>query len=100
MNTQLSQQMEGNSPPFVQFQTKRVSTGTILAGVIGNVAVTWDGAFPDTNYTVAALIQSGALSLVQIDSLVSVSTAGCVIAVKNITLLSQSATLHVMAIHD
>lgn len=100
MNTQLSQQMEGNSPPFVQFQTKRVSTGTILAGVIGNIAVTWDGAFPDTNYTVSALLQSGSVGIMQIDSLVSTATTGCVIAVKNITIFSHTATLHVMAIHD
>lgn len=100
MNTLVHQQMDGSAAPWIQIQTKRVSTGTILAGIIGNITVTWDAAFADDSYTISALIQSGSLGLFQIDSIVSKGTATCVIAVKNISLLSGAGTLHVTAIHD
>lgn len=92
--------MDGIAPAWIQLQTKRVSTGTILAGIIGNITVTWDAAFADDGYTISALIQSGSLGLFHIDSIVSKGTTSCVIAVKNISLLSGSGTLHVTAIHD
>lgn len=100
MNTLVHQQMDGSAAPWIQIQTKRVSTGTILAGIIGNITVTWDASFPDGNYTISAMVETGALSILQIDSIVSKGTTTCVIAVKNVSLLSNSGTIHVTAIHD
>lgn len=100
MNILLHQQMDGSSANYLHLQTKRSATGNILAGITGNIAVTWDAAFADTNYTINVMIQSGSTSVFLVDCIVSMSTTGCVIAVKNISLLTSSGTLHVTAIHD
>lgn len=99
MNTLLAQQMAGDSPPYIQFQTKRVATGNILATLLAPITVTWDSAFPDTNYTISYSIV-GPAGVLSLDSITSVTAAGCTINVKNVSLGTNSGTLHVMAIHD
>lgn len=101
MNTRLSQDMDGDASPWLQFQTKRVATGSILANLFSNITVTWDGAFPDANYTINYAIETSGTGLLGVDSIVSRTATACVIAVKNLSLLAaNSGTLHITAIHD
>lgn len=100
MNALIHQQMDGSANNWIQVQTKRAATGNILASLFGNITVTWDAEFPSTNYTISYGIQTSGTGLLGVDSIVSKSTTGCVIAVKNLSLATQSGTIHLTAIHD
>lgn len=108
MPTLIPQTDDGSKPSHVtmpdsamrEMRTKRVSTGSILAGLIGNITVTWDTAFADANYTICPAVQTSGLSVLQIDSIVSFTASGCVIAVKNVSLLANTGTIHIIALHD
>lgn len=80
-------------------RTKRVTTGSIAAGVAVNVTVTWSSAFADTSYTpVVTVVQTSDTGL-WVVHIVSVSTTGIVVRVKNDSTTT-TGTLQAIAIHD
>lgn len=99
MNALVAQMMDGNAPSHLHIQTKRVATGNILAAILAPIAITWDAAFADTNYTIG-YVNEGAAGVLSLDSIASKTTTGCTINVKNVSLSTASGTLHVTAIHD
>jgi hypothetical protein len=81
---------------------KRVSTGAIGGGANALVTVTWDNAFADANYTVAASVVdattgTASLSVVHVES-VTASTVS--VRVYNAGGVAITGALHVIAIHD
>lgn len=92
--------MEGGASGYLQIQAKRISTGSILALQTKSITVTWDALFKDANYTLSASVQTSGLSVLQVDSIVSLAADSCVLAVKNISLSSNSGTIHILAVHD
>lgn len=60
--------------------------------------MTWPSPFPDTNYSVAALVEiDEAGDSLMVRRIRSKTTTGCVVHVANAALTEKSGTLHVMA---
>lgn len=95
----VSQHADGSKSSTIQVETKRVATGNILAGLTNPITVTFDTPFPDTNFTLSCSME-GAASVFLLDSITSKLAGGCVVGVKNISIGTNSGTLHVTAIAD
>lgn len=83
-----------------EVRTSRVATGSISLGTAQSITVTFATPFADSNYTVQLQIEASGVDLFGVPILVSRSAASCVISVKNVSLSTQTATVHVFAIHD
>lgn len=81
-------------------RTLRV-TQTIAAGMSSNVALNWDPAFPDGNYTVTAQVMSPN-NRVRFLRFPSTPLAGSATArlVNDDAISSETVTVHALAIHD
>lgn len=95
----VSQHADGSKSSTIQIETKRVATGNILAGLTSPITVTFDTAFPDTNFSLSYSME-GAAGVFLIDSITSKLAGSCVIGVKNLSIGTNSGTLHVIAIAD
>jgi hypothetical protein len=97
-----STKLQGSVLNSTGLQHERITTGSIGAGSTALVTVTWDVAFPDTNYTVMASVEDAttsslSLSVVHVESK---STTDATVRVINNAVGSITGTLHIMAIHD
>lgn len=87
---------------FASIQTKRVTTGSVAAGLSSLVTITWNVAFADTNYTVSPAVLDStaaglALTLLHVESV----TAGAItVRVLNTSVGSLTGTIHAIAVHD
>jgi hypothetical protein len=97
-----STKLQGSVLNSTGLQHERITTGSIGAGSTALITVTWDVAFPDTNYTVMASVEDAttsslSLSVVHVESK---STTDATVRVINNAVGSITGTLHIMAIHD
>jgi hypothetical protein len=86
----------------VQLQTVRLTTGSIAATpATGSVTVTWPKPFRDTNYTVVATVEDATAGLgLAVEHVVSKSTTGCVVRVKNNSAGALTGVLGLVAVGD
>jgi len=76
----------------------RQATGSIAGTGQADVTVTWPTAFPDTSYTVVALVEvDDAGDSLTVRRIRSRTAAGCVVNVVNSALTAKTGVLHVMA---
>ena len=77
----------------------RVATGTIAAGDVATVTVTWPNQFADTNYTATATVleSTGSLAVVGI---VFQNAAEIQVLVRNNGSVDLSGTIHAVGVHD
>lgn len=81
-------------------QVERVTTGSIAGSASADVTVTWDTAFPDTNYTATVGVEEANGDL-RIGCIKSRTTTQMVVRVDNRNALSaRTGTLHATAIAD
>jgi hypothetical protein len=91
----------GRTKAGVELQTVRLTTGSITNGTNSSVTVTWPSAFASTSYTVVAGVEDSTAGLgLQVEHIVSRTTTGCVIRVKNNGTGALTGTLHVVGISD
>lgn len=84
-----------------QVETKRVATGNIGAGVTSSITVTWDTAFPDTNYTVVAVIRELGTNNLEVENLAAHLASSVEVRVRNRDGINgHSGTVHAIAIAD
>jgi hypothetical protein len=81
---------------------KRVTTGSIGAGVSAIVTVTWTSAFADANYTVTASVlnSTAATASLKVTHIESVSASAVTVRVENTSAGALTGTLNVIAMHD
>jgi hypothetical protein len=90
------------TPQIASIQTKRVTTGSVTAGLTALVTVTWTAAFADTNYTVSASVIDStaaglALAILHVETIAADSVA---IRVLNTSVGALTGTIHCIGIHD
>lgn len=83
-------------------KTVRITTGSIAASSQAEISVTWPSAFPNTNYTVIAMVEEGtaATDNLKVLKIVSRTATGCVVRVQNVVAAAVTGTLHLVAIPD
>lgn len=91
--------IQGPEGPSRQIESKRVSTGTIAGAGSATVTVTWDTAFPNTNYTVSADVDDtdNNLHARNVRNLLAESVQ---VRVLNTGLTPSSGTVHAIGILD
>jgi len=90
------------TPQYAGIRTKRVTTGSVTAGLSALVTVTWPTTFADTNYTFSVMVLDATAAALGLTILhvESISFGAITVRVLNTAITDLTGTLHAIAVHD